>query len=63
MSVETISDETLVRFCENIRQRAEADRAHKQNFATGPTYAEKMQMARPSETIRRLVELGLKTRK
>jgi hypothetical protein len=47
MSVETISDEALVRFYENIRQRAEADRAHKQNFATGPTYADKMQMARP----------------
>jgi hypothetical protein len=52
MSVESISDESLIHFYENVRQQIEADQAHKQNFATGPTvrqYADKLR----SEMVKR----------
>jgi len=38
-------DDRLIHFYENIRQQAEADRAHKHHFTAGPTvrqYAEKL---------------------
>ena len=63
MSVETISDETLVRFCENIRQRAEADWRISKTSPPVLRMPKRCKWPGRSETIRRLVELGLKTRK
>jgi hypothetical protein len=55
MSVEDMSDETLARYYENVRQQVEADRAGNHKFMMNPTvqqYADQLQ----SEMIKRGLE-------
>jgi hypothetical protein len=40
LGIENLPDESLTRYYENIRQQAEADRAHKHHFTAGPTVRE-----------------------
>jgi hypothetical protein len=40
LGIENLPDETLTRYYENIRQQAEADRAHKHHFTAGPAVRE-----------------------
>jgi len=45
MSVETMPDESLVRYYENVRQQVEADRVHKPPLTGGSTvrqYADRL---------------------
>jgi hypothetical protein len=52
MSVETMPDERLARFYDNVRQQVDADRACKYKFMTNPAvhhYAEQLR----SEMIKR----------
>jgi hypothetical protein len=37
MSLDKLSDESVTRYYESIRQQAEADRAHKHHFTASPT--------------------------
>jgi hypothetical protein len=55
LSIEKLPDESLIRYYENIRQQADADRAQKYHFVAGPTvreYADKLR----GEMIRRRLE-------
>jgi hypothetical protein len=52
MSVETMPDERLVVFYENIRQQVGADRAYKHQFMSGPTVRQYADTLR-NEMIRR----------
>jgi hypothetical protein len=55
MSLEKLSDESVTRYYENIRQQAEADRAHKHHFTASPTiraHADKLR----EEMIRRRLQ-------
>jgi hypothetical protein len=40
LGIENLPDESLTRYYENIRQQAEADRAHKHHFTAGPPVRE-----------------------
>lgn len=45
MSLETMPDESLMRYYENVQQQVEADRVHKHRLTAGPTvrqYADKL---------------------
>ena len=48
-------DQRLVHYYENIRQQVDADRAHKHQFATGPTVREYADRLR-NEMIRRRLQ-------
>ena len=63
MSVETTSDEALVRFYENIRQWAEADWRISKTSPPVLRMPTRCKWSGRSETVRGLVELGLKARK
>ena len=55
MSVEKMPDQRLIHYYENIRQQAEADRAHKYHFTSAPTirdYADRLR----NEMIRRRLQ-------
>ena len=54
MSVENMPDERLILFYENIRQQAEADRAHKHHFMAGPTVRQYADNLRNEMVKRRL---------
>jgi hypothetical protein len=41
MSFERISDESVARYYENMRQQADADRGHKQHFTASPGVRER----------------------
>jgi hypothetical protein len=47
-------DESLSRYYENIRQQAEADRAHKHHFTAGPAVREYAERLRDEMIKRRL---------
>jgi hypothetical protein len=53
MSFENMPDERLIHFYENIRQQAEADRAHKHQFM-GPTVRQYADRLRDEMVKRRL---------
>ena len=55
MSLENLSDESVERYYESIRQQAEADRVHKCNFAANPTVRERAEKLR-EEIIRRKLQ-------
>ena len=55
MSVEQMPDQRLMHFYENIRQQAEADRAHKHHFTAAPTIREYADRLR-NEMIRRRLQ-------
>jgi hypothetical protein len=55
MSVETMSDESLARYFENVRQQVEADRVHKPRLTGSSTvrqYADRLR----DELIRRRLQ-------
>ena len=54
MSLEKISDESVVRYYENIRQQADADRAHRRHFTASPTVRERAEQLREEMIKRRL---------
>jgi len=54
MSVENLSDESIARYYESIRQQAEADRVHKCNFTANPTVRERAEKLREEMVRRRL---------
>jgi hypothetical protein len=54
MSFENMPDERLIHFYENIRQQAEADRAHKHHFMASPTIRQYAEKLREEMTKRRL---------
>ena len=54
MSVENMPDERLIHYYENIRQQAEADRAHKHHVAAGPTVRQYAARLRDEMVKRRL---------
>jgi hypothetical protein len=55
MSLEQLSDESIERYYESIRQQAEADRAHKHHFTANPTIRERAEKLR-EEMIRRKLQ-------
>jgi len=55
MSVEKMPDQRLIHYYENIRQQAEADRAHKYHFTSAPTIREYADRLR-NEMIRRRLQ-------
>ena len=54
MSLEKLSDESVERYYESIRQQAEADRAHKHHFTASPTVRERAEKLREEMVRRRL---------
>ena len=54
MSFERISDESIARYYESIRQQAEADRKHKEHFAASPKVRERAEKLREEMIKRRL---------
>ena len=54
MSLERISDESVVRYYESIRQQAEADRKHKNHFTGNPSVRERAEKLRQEMIKRRL---------
>jgi len=54
MSLEKLSDESVERYYESIRQQAEADRVHKCNFTANPTVRERAEQLRQEMTKRKL---------
>lgn len=54
MSLEQISDESVVRYYESIRQQAEADRKHKSQFTASPSVRERAEKLRQEMIKRRL---------
>ena len=54
MSVERISDESVARYYESIRQQAEADRQHKHHFTASPSVRERADQLRQEMIRRRL---------
>jgi hypothetical protein len=55
MSLEKLSDESVVRFYENIRQQAEADRTHERHFTASRTVRERAEQLR-NEMIKRKLQ-------
>ena len=55
MSLEKISDESVVLYYENIRQQAEADRAYKYHLTVSPSVRERAEALR-QELIRRKLQ-------
>ncbi|MDP1581811.1 MAG: hypothetical protein Q8M18_00085 [Bradyrhizobium sp.] len=55
MGVEKMPDQRLIHYYENIRQQAEADRAHKHHVTSGPTIREYADRLR-NEMIRRRLQ-------
>ncbi len=54
MGVETMPDESLVGYYENIRQQVEADRVHKHRLTAGPTVRQYADRLRDEMVRRRL---------
>jgi hypothetical protein len=54
MSFENMSDESIARYYESIRQQAEADRAHKYHFTAGPAVRERAEKLREEMVKRKL---------
>jgi len=54
MSLERLSDESVVRYYESIRQQAEADRSNKHHFTASPTVRGRAEKLREEMTRRRL---------
>jgi hypothetical protein len=54
MSLERISDESVARYYENIRQQADEDRKHKHHFTANPTVRERADQLRQELIKRRL---------
>jgi hypothetical protein len=54
MSLEKLSDESLTRYYESIRQQAEADRAHRHHFTASPALRERAEQLRDEMERRRL---------
>jgi hypothetical protein len=54
LGIENIPDESLARYYENIRQQAEADRAHKHHFTASPTLRQYANRLRDELIKRRL---------
>ncbi len=55
MSFERISDESITRYYESIRQQADADRKHKVHFTASPSVRERADKLR-EELIRRRLQ-------
>jgi hypothetical protein len=71
MSLEKVSDESVVHYYESIRQQAEADRAYKHHLTAGPTVRQRAEQLRHEMIKRKLqhspinwpsAELGLKAK-
>ena len=54
MSVENLSDESIARYYDSIRQQVEADQKHKSHFADGPKVRERAEKLREEMVRRRL---------
>ena len=54
MSFDRISDDSIVRYYESIRQQADADRKHKEHFTAGPSVRERADKLRQEMIKRRL---------
>jgi len=54
MSLENLSDESVARYYENIRQQADADRRHKEHFTASLSVRERADKLRQEMTRRRL---------
>jgi|EndMetStandDraft_8_1072994.scaffolds.fasta_scaffold1663569_2 hypothetical protein len=54
MSVENLSDESITRYYDSIRQQVEADQKHKSHFADGPAVRERAEQLRQEMTKRKL---------
>jgi len=54
MSFERISDESLTRYYDSIRQQAEEDRRHKHHFTASPSVRERADKLRQEMIKRRL---------
>ena len=54
MSFERISDESILRYYESIRQQAVADRKHKHHFTASPSVRERAEKLREEMMKRRL---------
>ncbi len=54
MSIERISDESLARYYESIRQLADQDRRHKHHFTASPSVRERADQLRQEMIKRRL---------
>ncbi|MBR1232015.1 hypothetical protein [Bradyrhizobium sp. AUGA SZCCT0182] len=54
MSFERISDESVSRYYESIRQQADADRRHKEHFTASPSVRERADKLRQEMIKRRL---------
>jgi hypothetical protein len=54
MSFERISDESVARYYESIRQQAEADRKYKHQFTASPSVRERADQLRQEMIKRRL---------
>ena len=55
MSLKKISDESVVRYYENIREQAEADRAYKYHLTASPSVRERADKLR-EEMVRRKLQ-------
>ena len=54
MSFERISDESVTRYYDAIRQQAEADRRHNEHFSASPSIRERAEKLRQEMIKRRL---------
>jgi hypothetical protein len=54
MSLEKVSDESVVRYYESIRQQVEADRAYKYNLTASPTVRQRAEQLRHEMIKRKL---------
>jgi hypothetical protein len=54
MSLDKLSDESVARYYENIRQQVEADRAHKHHLTASPTVRERAEQLREEMIKRKL---------
>ena len=54
MSFERTSDESLLRYYENIREQADADKTHQHHFTASPSVRERAEKLREEITKRRL---------
>ena len=54
MSLENLSDESVVGYYEGIRQQAEADRRHKEHFTASPSVRERADKLHQEMIKRRL---------
>ena len=54
MDLDRISDESVTRYYENIRQQADADRKHKHHFTASPSVRERAEKLREQMIKRRL---------